>query len=134
MFIKLKRKRHFNKKFAIYILAIITLGISAYLLNNFFVSRNPLYISPVGKIDIDNTSLERILKQNNINYSSVIFSGNFYLINIKNNGNNGQIKLSCDKDIHEQITSLQRILRELTIEGKLFKSIDFRFSEPIIMF
>jgi len=34
----------------------------------------------------------------------------------------------------QQIASLQRILRALTIEGKSFKNIDFRFKEPIISF
>jgi hypothetical protein len=131
MFTKLKRKRQSNKKFAVYILTIIVLGVSAFFLNIFFTSRRPLYISPVGKINIDKTSVEKILKESGIPFSSVILSGNIYLINIQNNG---QVKLSWNKNIHEQTTSLQRILRELTIEGKPFRSIDFRFSEPIISF
>jgi hypothetical protein len=54
-----------------------------------------------------------------------------YSVNIPNNG---QVILSGDKDINSQIASLQRILIQLTIEGKTFKNIDFRFSEPTISF
>ena len=79
----------------------------------------------------DLSSVKKILKDNNISFSEVTLSDDSYLVDISDNG---QIKLSQDKDINKQISSLQRILAALTIEGKPFKSIDFRFEEPIISF
>ena len=76
-------------------------------------------------------SVEKILKDNNIAFSAVTALDSSYSVNIPNNG---QVILSGDKDINSQIASLQRILIQLTIEGKTFKNIDFRFSEPTISF
>jgi len=42
--------------------------------------------------------------------------------------------ISSKKNIDEQISSLQRILRELTIDDRPFKSIDFRFEKPVVEF
>jgi hypothetical protein len=131
MSINPRKLKYFKRKFAAYILLLGVLGISAFFLNTFLVSRKPLFISPISKIKIDLASVEKILKDNNILFSQVSLSDYSYLINIQNNG---QVRLSHDKDINKQISSLQKILRELTIEGKPFKSIDFRFSEPIISF
>jgi hypothetical protein len=110
---------------------VAVLGLALFLLNFFIALRNPLFVSPIGKINTNGVLVGKLLKDNRIQFSAIIQESNYYLINIQNNG---QVKISQDKDIVEQITSLQRILRELTIEGKPFKSIDFRFSEPIISF
>lgn len=91
-----------------------------------------MFISPLGKVKNDLAIIERSLKEKKISFSQVVrLSDLTYLIDIPNNG---QVKLSSVKDIGKQITSLQRILVELTIEGKLFKSIDFRFEEPVVSF
>lgn len=80
---------------------------------------------------MDISNIEKLLKESNILFSTVVFSDSSYIINIPNSG---QVKFSSQKDIEGQISSLQRILRELTIEGRPFKKIDFRFDEPIISF
>lgn len=86
----------------------------------------------MGVNNSDRTKVEKVLKDNNILFSQVlVLSDSSYEVIIPNNG---QIRLSSQKNIENQISSLQRILRELTIEGKPFKSIDFRFEEPIISF
>jgi hypothetical protein len=107
------------------------LGCAAFVLHTFFISTEPLFISPIGKANTDLIRVEKILKDNKILFSKVTLSDYSYLVDIQNNG---QVRLSQDKDINKQIASLQRILIQLTIEGKSFKSIDFRFSEPIISF
>ena len=127
----LRRKRNFKKKFVAYILFLGILGCAAFVLHTYLASTKPLFISPIGKLNTDLTTVKNILKKNNIVFSKVILSDYSYLVDIQNNG---QVKLSQNKDINRQIASLQRILIQLTIEGKLFKSIDFRFSEPIIFF
>ena len=129
---KKREKNSLKKKLTVYISLLIILGLLVVFINLFLQSKNSSYISPLGKSNIDRSRVEKILKDNNILFSQVlILADSSYGVNISNNG---QVKLSSQKDIKKQITSLQRILRELTIEGKPFKNIDFRFEEPIISF
>jgi len=48
--------------------------------------------------------------------------------------NNAVILLSSQKDIQKQLASLQLTLSQLTIEGKQFKKLDFRFDKPFVTF
>ena len=132
MSVKIRNRKSFKKKYIIYILLLIILGCSAFFLNLNFFSRRPLFVSPLGKADISQTLIEKKLKDNNILFSDIKFlPDSSYVINVSDSG---QIRFSQTKDVEKQISSLQRILKSLTIEGKPFKSIDFRFSEPIISF
>ena len=132
MYIKPRGRKSFKTKLTGYILLLTILSFVIFLINSFFLFGKPLFISPMGKNNIDAKKIEKILNDNNILFSQVlVLSDSSYEVIIPNNG---QIKLSSKKDINRQIASLQRILRELTIEGKPFKSIDFRFEEPIISF
>lgn len=126
-----KRKRRYIRK-KIIIFSLIFLGFFGFSIYLIFISRNPLFISPLGKSNFDRIKIEKFLKNNNIQFSEiVILSDSSYSVNIVNNG---QVRLSSQKDVNQQVSSLQRILKALTIEGKQFKSLDFRFSEPIISF
>lgn len=132
MYTNPRARKSFKKKLYNYILLLTILGFVIFLTKFLFLSRNPLFISPIGRDNIDAKSVEKILKDKNIAFDKVlVLSDSSYLIVI---ANNGQVRISSQKDINRQISSLQRILRELTIEGKSFKSIDFRFAEPIISF
>jgi len=126
-----RTQRHLKRKIATCLVLVVVLGLTIFLLNFFISLRKPLFISPIGKLDTNMVLVEKLLKDNKIQFSAITEQSNYYLISIQNNG---QVKISQNKNIIEQVTSLQRILRELTIEGKPFKSIDFRFSEPIISF
>lgn len=126
-----RKKRHLKKIITAYIFLSAILGLAVFLVNLLIISRKPLFINPIGKANTDKASVEKILKDNGILFSDVTLSDCCYVVSILNNG---QIKLSKTKDIHEQVASLQRILRELTIEGKPFKGVDFRYSNPIIAF
>ncbi len=46
----------------------------------------------------------------------------------------GEVIISLKKSIEKQITSLQPILKQLTIEGKKFNRIDFRFDKPLVVY
>lgn len=132
MYINPRKQKSFKKKITVYILLLVILTSLLLLLNSNFISAKPLFISPLGKTNTDITTVEKSLKRNNILFSNVVIaSDSSYVINIPNNG---QVRLSAIKDINKQISSLQRILVELTIEGKPFKNIDFRFEEPIVSF
>lgn len=126
-----RQRRNLKKKIIILISLLGILGFTVYCLNLFIVSKKTLFISPVGKVSDDKAFVEKVLKTNGILFSDIILSNNYYLVTIKNSG---QVKLSRSKNISEQIASLQRMLREFTIEGKPFKVIDLRFSEPVISF
>lgn len=45
-----------------------------------------------------------------------------------------EVILSSEKDIHTQISSLQLTIAHLTIEGKRFHRLDFRFDKPVISY
>src|SRR3989344_4426620 len=126
-----RRQKHFKIKFAAYILLLGILVISFFFLNRFILSRKPLFISPIGKISIDLSSVKKILKDNNISYSKVTLSDDSYLVNISDNG---QVRLSQDKDIGKQISSLQRMLIQLTIEEKPLESMILGFRSPLFLF
>lgn len=130
MSIKLRQEKNLKKKLIVYIFLLVLLGIIGFFINSIFFSQNA-FISPIGKNNIDRSKVEKLLKINNISFVQVLVLADSYLIKTSNNG---QITLSSQKDIGKQISSLQRILKQLTIEGKPFKSIDFRFLEPIVSF
>lgn len=131
MFINPRRQKYLKRKLVVFILLLGILGCSTFFLNTFFASREPLYISPVGGAKVNQQQVEKILKENKILFTKVTLLDNSCLIDIQNNG---QVRISQDKDIVQQIDSLQKILLELTIVGKPFKSIDLRFSQPIIIY
>lgn len=128
---KPRGRKSVKVKLTVYILLLTIFGFVIFLINSLFPVDKPLFISPIGKKNIDVKKVEKTLKDNNILFSQVLFADSSYRVIIPNNG---QVRLSSKKDISKQVASLQRILRELTIEGKPFKSIDFRFNEPIISF
>lgn len=101
----------------------------AYLF--FWFNKTPL-ISPLGKNKISQElSIEKKLAVYEIPFLSLRASESSYLIFLKENE---RIILSQNKDLDLQISSLQAILKQLTIEGKKFKEIDFRFEKPVISF
>jgi hypothetical protein len=128
--LNLRHKRHYKKKIASYIFLICIIVVVIYLFNMFISSGRSAFVSPIGKAGVDQPMVKKILKEKGVPFESVVFS-DYFLVTLQNNE---QVRLSPDKDLYRQVASLQKILRELTIEGKTFKSIDFRFSEPIISF
>ena len=71
-------------------------------------------------------------KSKNISYISIETAKDLSLI-IKLDKER-QVIIDPDKDINQQLSSLQLILSQLKIEGKLFKRLDFRYQKPIISF
>lgn len=80
----------------------------------------------------ESTQLSDILKKNNLNTISVVTASDSALLVTLDNGE--EIIFSQKKNITEQITSLQLIKRELTIEGKRLSRVDFRFDNPVISY
>ena len=48
--------------------------------------------------------------------------------------NHAVVLLSLKKDVKKQLSSLQQVISQLTIKGKQFKKLDFRFENVIVSF
>ena len=79
----------------------------------------------------NNNQVQQLLDKNNIQYSSINNTNFGYLI-LLNQGT--KVYLSNQKDLTSQINSLQVIQSHFTIEGKVPKSVDFRFDQPVVSF
>jgi len=137
-----KRKRKKNKKKRIIGICLIsglfTLLIIAAWLTYSKIARRPLYISPLAKNfsvstvssnDKNLSLLKTNLSKIHIDYENITSSNEAYLVKLKDKS---QIIFSSQKNIGPQISSLQFILTRLTMEGKGFNELDFRFDKPVI--
>jgi len=132
MSIERRKARKFRKKLFLMLSYFLLLGllIASYYLFNYF--KKAVIINPLQEQSISNIDLEKRLKNAQISFSSIVLeSDSAYIISLTQGG---KAIVSSKKNIDEQISSLQRILRELTIEGKPFKIIDFRFEKPVVEF
>ena len=82
--------------------------------------------SNTSKID----SLATLVKKNNIAFIDISLSSDKYITVTLATGE--EILFSQEKNLEPQISSLQLIVSRLTIEGKRFSRLDFRFDEPVI--
>ena len=108
---------------------LITLGILLFFPR---LTKKALFISPVAtNSSQDAKKIETLLLEADISFSSISFLDYYYIVMLSDGG---QVILSLKKDIEKQITSLQPILKQLTIEGKKFNRIDFRFDKPLVVY
>lgn len=92
------------------------------------------YLNPLASFILQKKSneVQVTLEKYNIPYSKISAeSDSTSVVEIKDNG---KVYLSTKKDLIQQISSLQLVLSKLTIEGKRFKNLDFRFDKPVINF
>lgn len=74
--------------------------------------------------------VEALCGKYHVAFDSVsVASDSSILVNVKDNG---QAILSSKKDLENQVASLQLTISNLTIEGKRFDTLDFRFERPVI--
>lgn len=76
-------------------------------------------------------TIEKLLKQKGVKYKSIAYRENSYIIVL---ANDAEALFSSKKDAEVQVSSLQLVINRLTIEGKSFKRLDFRFDKPVIVF
>ena len=128
---KQNKKERRTKLIIVFLILIFTL-ISLVLLYKIIFFKKPLFISPVSNIGFQkNSDLEVKLKRANIVYKNLKISGNIYEFDV---ADEGQVYMTSSKSIDDQISSLQLILKRIKIEGKVFKSLDFRYDTPVISF
>ena len=127
---KNKRKKNIVRVFlALFLLTFLLLGLFFIFLTTYkTVLINPLALKKTGQI----VNISKSLINKNISFSKIEQNNDLsYKVFMKDNG---VVFLSQKKDLLMQIDSLQLIANRLTIEGKRFKSLDFRFDKPVITY
>ncbi len=133
---KRKIKTRFFQQIRIFFIALagmfILLGI-VYLTFFFFFPQKELFISPLAlQKNTNRSEIDDLLQESGIAFTSVESAkDSSYLVNLKDGG---QVIITQNKNVQNQISSLQLILSRLTIEGKRFKSLDFRYDKPVVLF
>lgn len=133
---KRKLKNNFFSQIKIFIsvlLGIVLVSLIIYFSFLLFFPKNNKFVSPLSQNSgSKNNQVEQLLDKENIPFSSVETEpDSSYLITLKDGG---KVLLSQNKNVQNQISSLQLILSRLTIEGKRFKNLDFRYDKPVIEF
>ena len=130
---KKQKKEASKKRTGIFLIFIGLVLIVVSLFYTTFFEKVPEPISPLSKNQTSvNSIIEKTLKSKNIPFISIETSKDLSLI-IKLS-KDSEVVIDPNKDIDGQLSSLQLILSQLKIEGKLFKRLDFRYQKPIISF
>lgn len=132
-----KRNRKGQKYFRYVGFLFLCLGIAliltcSYILFSPYIFGNP-FISPLAKnFKTQNSDIKSLFVKEKINISSFsVATDSSYMVEL---ASGGTVILASDKDLYWQVRSLQIILSRLTIEGKRFKTLDFRFDKPVVSF
>lgn len=127
-----RKKSRLRKKLLLVFLFLLIFLSSILFVFMGFVINNKFIISPVTRQQVEKKiTLEQELKKQKIEYSEIRILQDYYIIEIKDNG---IALISQNKAIKKQVASLQLIINRLTIEGKRFKKLDFRYDKPLISF
>lgn len=130
---KRQKKEKSRKKLGFILVFIGLLEISLLLFYTAFIEKKPEPISPLSENQTSfNLVLEKKLREKKIEFISLETEKDLnYKITLKNKE---EVIIDVKKDIDLQLSSLQLILNQLKIEGKLLKRLDFRYQKPIISF
>lgn len=129
-----KRKERLSKKlllvFVLLLLFLILIAIFKLFLD--LKIKKTILVSPLPISKKENTSLENLktlLSKKNISFSQVASSDSAIIVWLVGGE---EVILAPNVSLEKQISSLQLILSRLTIEGKRFQRLDFRFDKPVI--
>jgi cell division septal protein FtsQ len=134
-------KKDLNKKRILLISLLLGgVGIFCVVIGIVMISHEPVFISPLPFLrslglassnDTGKKQIETFMKAQNISYKDISLSGKTtYIVKISDNGN---AYITTNKDVSEQLSSLQRIHSRLTMEGKKFSRLDLRYDKPVIV-
>ncbi len=130
-----KRERRLLAKFKLGSLLVI-LGLSMMAGSLFYLrylEQLPKPISPLSKNQVtSNLSIEKKLKEKKISFVSIETSKDLSYKIVLNS--KSEVIIDPNKNIDQQLSSLQLIITQLKIEGKAFHRLDFRYQKPIIAF
>ena len=137
---KQRRKLRLFIAYGFFLLCSTTLILAVYAGLHWWLVTHVTVISPVTDTEEKNTSRGTLqnkremimidLQSVHIAYQEItVKSDNTATISLQNNET---VILSLNKNIDQQIASLQLTIANLTIEGKQFKRLDFRFDKPVL--
>lgn len=124
-----------NRQLLYLIVFTVTLS-SLSALTSYLLIKQPVIISPLaGAVlsasdDSSKTILQELAKQN-IHPIGIVEQSDQITIKLSSTE---EVLIVPNKDIASQLSSLQLILRQLTMEGKHFSRLDLRFDKPVITF
>ncbi len=133
-----KRQNRKNRNYFKYVgFVVLCFGLSliltsAYILLSPYIFGNPL-LSPIGhNYKSNGQDIKSLLLKQKIKFSKIsTATDSSYMVYLTDGGT---AIITPNKDLPAQVLSLQIILSRLTIEGKRFKSLDFRFDKPVVSF
>ena len=129
---KVRRRKSFKKTVLLFFgFCILFSIITVFLIHSVFFVKKTLFISPVTTNSNVEKNIEKLLLNAQISFGSVTLSQDSCKVVLKDGG---EAILSLRKNVEKQIASLQPILKQLTIEGKKFNRIDFRFDKPLVVY
>jgi len=139
---KRRVKRIVNLIFFLLFIFIVTICV-LFLSSLLFLKKTRAVITPLGilknnPIINSNTSiqqssdLQKIFDTYHLSFSNVSIGTDSAMHVALSDGR--EIIFSKNKQLDSQLASLQLIMNRLTIEGKHFIRIDFRFDDPVITF
>lgn len=133
-----RRRKVFAKKFLViaFVILVMVLGVVLF----FLYQPEKIVLRPIPanlafnlnpkSEDQKVAEVKKFLEKENILFEDIKrASDSGILISLEENG---QVHLS-DVKYAEELTSLQLILKRLTMEGKRFKRLDLRYERPIIV-
>ncbi|HEV2340108.1 MAG TPA: hypothetical protein VGT05_05155 [Patescibacteria group bacterium] len=137
---KQRRKLRLFIAYGFFLLCSTTLILAVYAGLHWWLVTHTTVISPVTGTKEKHISREILqskkevvmmgLQNAHIVYQNVtVTTDNSVTISLQNNET---VILSLNKNIDQQIASLQLTIANLTIEGKQFKRLDFRFDKPVL--
>jgi hypothetical protein len=129
--IRIKKRRNWRLLYfliASFFLSILLI-VAGYFINLYF----PDILSPLARNRFNEISkIEKALSKTNIKFVKTTRQNDLSIL--VNLSDKEEVIFSSKKDLQSQIASLQLIVKRLTIEGKRFKRLDFRYDKPLIVF
>lgn len=114
----------------------LILCLTGFFIFTTFVMPQALFVSPLsanasnGDKSMTKDQVKKLISDRRIGVDSVVVTpDSTFLVKLTDKG---EVLLSPDKDMTQQVASLQVILTRLTMEGKRFKRLDMRFDKPVI--
>lgn len=140
--IQKRKTRNFLRKVTLFLGIFLGTFVICWGVYTFFLSPKSTTVIPITKSDVkiagfskgtgeDIDTVKAFCAHQDISCSSINQTSDSIVIT---ESNGSQIFLATNKDILRQLSSLQLTLNQLTIEGKQFKTLNFRFEKITISF
>jgi hypothetical protein len=137
--LKKERKKYAKKRILFVSLICGGVGILLGAVGFIVLSHEPIFTSPlpfmqsIGFNTQDETmaGIKKFFEEEKIDFTEIKRIGKASY-QITDNADR-VIYISSEKDLSKQLSSLQRIVSRLTMEGKKYTRLDLRFDKPIIV-